>query len=144
MKTIREWFDLLPEDIRERALRNTDNERHDWSLGSLAEALLSAFLWRTTIEGHSHWERVHRAAVNGGFSEVESLRAENEALKKRIAELEPKRDWWEQYKPGDKIDVIGLTVSKIDPDTKIIRVEEGADGTPTWLYFDDRHIRPHQ
>ena len=74
------------------------------------------------------------------------------ALKARVAELEaqlanqPKPDWWQRYKVGDKIDLIGLEIVEIDgTDTHSpIRVKDGTTQGGADLYFDDRHIRPHK
>jgi hypothetical protein len=62
MKTIREWLNDLPEDIRVRALRNTELERLEWKHhnleGALEGALARAFTWSDTSENHEFWSLV--------------------------------------------------------------------------------------
>jgi len=52
-----------------------------------------------------------------------------------------------KYKVGDKIDLVGLEIVEIDgeeDDSKICVRDETCKITKTWLYFTDKHIRPHQ
>ena len=63
MKTIREWLNELPEPIRSRAIRNTENES-DTLLDTITDvnfknALWVAFIWSNTPEGHNYWGSVH-------------------------------------------------------------------------------------
>jgi len=59
MKTIREWLNELPEDIRVRAFRNVVKpERLEWEGSNLKQALMGAFDWRDTSENHDFWELV--------------------------------------------------------------------------------------
>jgi hypothetical protein len=62
MKTVREWLNELPEEIRERAIRNA--EESTWNhLGNqhhcLDEALGDAFSWALTVEDYDFWSRWH-------------------------------------------------------------------------------------
>jgi hypothetical protein len=55
MKTKKDWIDTLPEDIRERAYNYTEKSRQGNLEYSLFEAILGAFLWDKTSEGHNFW-----------------------------------------------------------------------------------------
>ena len=66
--------------------------------------------------------------------------------KKEMEKQKPKPEWWRQYKVGDKIDLIGVEIVNIDEDDADSRLtikDVTLDGGTTYLYFDDRHIRPH-
>lgn len=58
-KTIREWFNDLPEDIKEKAIINTPEESLDRIEYSLSKALLRAFTWIESVEGHNYWSRIN-------------------------------------------------------------------------------------
>lgn len=58
MKTIREWLNDLPEDIRVRAFRNAKPELIELEKSNLERALSGAFVWSDTIEGHEFWDLV--------------------------------------------------------------------------------------
>ena len=57
MKTIREWLNELPEDVRDKAIANTDEdilgERPNYPF--LRHALIRAFNWDESPEGHVYW-----------------------------------------------------------------------------------------
>jgi hypothetical protein len=55
MKTVREWFELLPEDIKAKALANTAPYRLSREEDSLWNALASSFIWRTSSEKEHYW-----------------------------------------------------------------------------------------
>lgn len=59
MKKIREWFQELPDGIRELALRNQVNDGDEESLDG---ALYSGFVWGNTPEGGDFWVEVRIAA----------------------------------------------------------------------------------
>lgn len=59
MKTIKEWFNDLPEDVREKALRNTDDLRLESTELSLKSALIGAFAWEDTPEGGDYWGKIY-------------------------------------------------------------------------------------
>ena len=59
-KTIEEWFNELEEPYRTQAIENTkklaeESGRLYESTDSLSEALISAFIWETSPEGHKYW-----------------------------------------------------------------------------------------
>jgi len=60
MKTIREWFEMLPEPYRTKALANTapDNRTEDYP--SLISALDNAFVWDETQEGGDYWHELFK------------------------------------------------------------------------------------
>jgi len=55
MKTVREWFELLPEDVRTKAIANTPPYRLIREEDSLWNALASSFIWRTSPEKEYYW-----------------------------------------------------------------------------------------
>lgn len=60
-KPIREWLNELPYPIRSRAIRNAEDFRKpflDKPEISLREAVLGAFIWHETPEGHEFWNAV--------------------------------------------------------------------------------------
>ena len=68
LKTAREWFKLLPEDIEKMALENlyaihdeTDN------FSSLAGALLICVQWNGSKQGLNFWKRIWEAALGGEY-----------------------------------------------------------------------------
>lgn len=60
MKTILEWFDMLPVDIRAKAFRNIilQNIIHDKQVHSIIAAFTNAFTWEDTPEGYRYWNNV--------------------------------------------------------------------------------------
>ncbi len=114
----KKWFKQLPDDIRQKALANTTSSL-DLICPDLYDALSGAFVWVDSPEGLSFWSDIAKRANAGEYNEcgkLDQLRTENEALKARIAELEPKKPWWREFKPGDKVDLLGVTVAKIEDD----------------------------
>ena len=67
MPKIIDLLSELPEDIRERALRNWDREYED--ADDLDEALIGLFHWNKTPEGGMYWHNV----ANGHYSEARAL-----------------------------------------------------------------------
>lgn len=69
-RTIREWFEILPEEIRELAIENAMeyNKLHDEARGeaiidvikedSLFEAITSSFVFSGTKQGHDYWSKI--------------------------------------------------------------------------------------
>lgn len=62
MKTTREWYNELPNDIKIKALANTKWTTIDSSDASLPQALLGAFVWSDTPEGMDYWSEVYDKA----------------------------------------------------------------------------------
>ena len=56
-KTVRQWFEELPERYRERALKNMIND--DRQVLSMADALDDGFNWHYTPEGRRFWRIVY-------------------------------------------------------------------------------------
>ncbi len=58
-KTMKEWFDALPDDKVKRALiSNTDNIKDGSTFTSFCSAMSSAFVWDKSVEGRGFWLRV--------------------------------------------------------------------------------------
>lgn len=73
MKTRKEWIDTLPEDIRKRAYKYTEKDILEDLLYSLFKAILGAFPWSKTSEGHLFWSLV----AKGKFDEARELLTNN-------------------------------------------------------------------
>lgn len=57
--TIREWFEVLPDDIRELAIENAAKDSIiDIQKDSFHDALSSAFIFASTKQGHNYWMEI--------------------------------------------------------------------------------------
>jgi hypothetical protein len=63
MKTTREWYNELPNDIKIKALANTEWTTIDSNDASLSQALLTAFVWTDTPEGMEYWLKIYTDVV---------------------------------------------------------------------------------
>ena len=60
MKTAREWFKELPDDIENMAVENVRSTvRLDVEQISLPDAIISSFNWIETPQGHDFWQNVY-------------------------------------------------------------------------------------
>ena len=55
MKTIREWFDELPNEYKILAMNNANPRTINAKAKSLTHALSGSFVWQTTPEGGDFW-----------------------------------------------------------------------------------------
>ena len=62
-KTIREWFDELPEPQRSQAIENCDVEDLDLLVDSLLNACLGAFNWKKSPQGHGYWDSIYEELI---------------------------------------------------------------------------------
>jgi hypothetical protein len=69
MKTIKEWIDTLPQDIKERAYKRIENCKLTLSKDTFYDALLCSFVWDETYERHKFWSLV----AKGEFDEARQL-----------------------------------------------------------------------
>jgi hypothetical protein len=61
MKTIRQHFEEnLTEEELEKALANTPSDKLNETRGTEARALLGAFVWDETHEGHHYWDAIYQ------------------------------------------------------------------------------------
>jgi hypothetical protein len=77
MKTILEWYEELPDGIRERAIRNYDpNRGYNEIQDSLHKAITHGFMWHKTPEETREnedyicdffWNEIYREAMNGNL-----------------------------------------------------------------------------
>ena len=142
---------MTPEKIVGRKYRRIkENYSFDFTVGDIA----------TLIECEEAEYALFQIANGGkllldlGFMELIPEDSDRIAtLEARVAELEaqianqPKPEWWRQYKVGDKIDLIGLEIADIDEDDSDCRLEvrgETKEDAAIYLWFTDRHIRPHK
>jgi len=63
MKTIKEWFEQLPQPQRFEAINNVINDRGAKKLlsttDSLTDALTIGFYWRESPEGDLYWRKLY-------------------------------------------------------------------------------------
>lgn len=73
-KTIKEWFDYLPEDIKRLALINNINDnkanRMDLKFDNLVEAIDHAFFWADTSKGQDYWSDIVDNAKKGKYNTI--------------------------------------------------------------------------
>lgn len=68
MKTIKEWFETLPEPIRSQAIINTRVCDLINRENSLSEAIWNSFIWEKTFEGLDYWKDIADRAEAGDFN----------------------------------------------------------------------------
>jgi len=157
-KTIEQWIGFLPEPFRAQALANAKPNFLALSKDSLAKALKGAFDWEDSPQGEDYWKRLHKIVVGHEdfhkWPELEQLRlichSMAESFAKPVAKPEPEPvrlpEWWEQFKAGDLIDVIGIRVNSIRKDGLEARlvVQDGTTTGTSSLWFDGANIRHHK
>jgi hypothetical protein len=67
MKTIKEWLNELPEDIKVRAIKNTEDDILNAPALSLEVVICGAFQWYGTPEGVEFWAGVRDKAIAGEY-----------------------------------------------------------------------------
>lgn len=70
-KTIREWFELLPTDIRNKAISNTKPHLLETTDFKLYTAICGVFNWNESPEGHDFWEEIEDRAGKGEFDIID-------------------------------------------------------------------------
>lgn len=71
MKTIKQWFELLPEPTRKLALeRAAEASNLNVPALTFASALDKAFIWDSTDEGSSFWKAVWDYCIEQEVSEA--------------------------------------------------------------------------
>lgn len=58
MKTLKTLLSKLPENIKEKALKNTPKECYGMKRESISEALQCSFVWTVSPEGHDYWAKI--------------------------------------------------------------------------------------
>ena len=69
-KTIEEWFEYLPNDIKQKAINNIEkgNNISNRSVKSLEQAIDASFNWKGTDEGHDYWREISNNAYKGQYN----------------------------------------------------------------------------
>ena len=57
-KTIREWYNQLPPQIRKEAIKNTPKEELKTKVLCLSDAINSGFVWIESKQGYEFWKSV--------------------------------------------------------------------------------------
>jgi len=70
MKTIKEWFGMLPKEIRDKAIVNATVYHLPESIDNLTEqsledAIFNSFDWHSSKEGFFFWEEVYEKVQKG-------------------------------------------------------------------------------
>jgi len=65
-KTVKEWAELLPDDIKTKFLTNCTIGL-DYKCKSLHNAINKAFIWHITAEGQEYWKLIHDKALNNEY-----------------------------------------------------------------------------
>lgn len=64
MKTVQEWAQELPEDVREKFLANVVKQRGKiflkWEYHRLSGAISLAFGWPNSIGGYDFWNNIYK------------------------------------------------------------------------------------
>ena len=98
MKTLAEWFEMLPSDLRYKAIYNTKNHNNTKNLSDLAESLADAinsgFAWRSTSEGHDFWYDIHQIAKRGEYNAKSKTSKTSETWIPKIGERVIRGDGW--------------------------------------------------
>lgn len=58
MKTKKQWLGELPDGYKELALSNLDTKSSSIRKKNMHEAIVAAFVWYETKQGHDFWEQV--------------------------------------------------------------------------------------
>jgi hypothetical protein len=73
MKTVEEWFRLLPVSVRNKARTNAKN--YGFGLKneapSLHVAITISFIWIRTPQGHDYWSEISNLAERGYYDKKE-------------------------------------------------------------------------
>lgn len=65
LRTAPNWFELLPETHRKKALKNLKTVKSTKLFPSLTEAIGTAFIWEDTPQKYDYWKDVFEKLQNG-------------------------------------------------------------------------------
>ncbi len=68
MKTIKKWFEYLPETIKQQAINNLKRKNINHKADSLAAAINNGFVWAETPEGDRYWQEIHMDCEEGKYN----------------------------------------------------------------------------
>lgn len=85
MKTIREWFDQLPDGIRDKAILNSTYLKMSNKEESLEDALLGGFVWDESPEGFHYWNNLYEAALSKAKPHNDEVKVNKIELASKIA-----------------------------------------------------------
>ena len=69
-KTVREWFDYLPNNVKQKALNSVNSSRLNEKVKSLYSAI-NTFSWAHTDEGYTYWSKIEEDIERGVFDKIE-------------------------------------------------------------------------
>lgn len=71
MKSVKQWFEALPEPYKTQALNNTQQHRVTRETTALSGAVMIAFEWGKTTEGFDYWDSLYRKIQKGEIREIQ-------------------------------------------------------------------------
>lgn len=74
-KTIKEWYETLPEPYKSQALKNCFKNRLTNTRSSLAGAIMEGLSWSSTPEGGEYWKSLYHKAEKGTIEAPKSEQA---------------------------------------------------------------------
>lgn len=66
-KTVKKWFEMLPPEIRDKAIKNTSRRTLNAYTTNLHDALSIAFLWAYSREDYDYWKSISQLIDKGEF-----------------------------------------------------------------------------
>lgn len=63
MKTVKQWLEELPEEYREKALKNAYPEMLNYQFESQEQALPNSFGWSYSPEGFDYWNNLYESLL---------------------------------------------------------------------------------
>ena len=71
--TIKNYLLKLPSDIAAKAILNTATDRLDDEAGSICDALIQAFVWEHSPQGHDYWAAIYETYEADEISSDDSI-----------------------------------------------------------------------
>lgn len=107
MKTVKQWLEELPEPIRTQAFENNRLQDRVYSLEvkvpSLSSAILLAFKWHGTDEGHHYWDNITNDSQKPIIKQPEWTENINHMVK-TVHNNNIEAGWFSDITTGERID----------------------------------------
>jgi hypothetical protein len=71
----KDYYNLLPTEIREKAYANTDEGMLNLEIENVIAAISGGFFWATSPEGGDYWTSVHNA-IHDMYMKLEQIEKE--------------------------------------------------------------------
>lgn len=74
----KDYYNLLPTEIKEKAIANTDKNSLNSNINNIHEAIAGGFFWDTSPEGDKYWMNVYEI-IDSMYVKLEQMgKLENE------------------------------------------------------------------